>query len=115
MSYQEKQTKGNLKISENVLATIASAAASETVGVVSMSPAPNLIGTLKASAPESGVVIRLNADVATVDVYVKLQKGAKITEVSDKIQDNVKNSIQNMSKIVVEKVNVIVAGIVSEE
>ena len=114
MSNNENRTKGNLKISENVLATIAATAAAETAGVASMSPAANLIGTLKASSPESGVVIRLNQDVASVDVYVKLEKGAKITEVSDKIQDNVKNSIQNMSKIVVEKVNVVVAGIVSE-
>jgi uncharacterized alkaline shock family protein YloU len=115
MSNTENRTKGNLKISENVLATIAATAASETAGVAAMSPAPNLIGTLKATAPESGVVVKINADVASVDVYVKLNKGAKITEVSSKIQDNVKNSIQNMSKIVVEKVNVVVAGIVSEE
>lgn len=115
MSNQEKQTKGNLKISENVLATIAATSASEVLGVASMSPAPNLLGTLKASAPESGVVIKLNNDVATLDVYVKLKKGVKITEVSDKIQESVKHSVQNMSKIVVEKVNVVVAGIVSED
>lgn len=115
MSNQEKQTKGNLKISENVLATIAATSASEVIGVASLSPAPNLMGTLRASAPESGVVIKLNNDVATIDIYVKLQKAAKITEVADKIQDSVKNAVQNMSRIVVEKVNVIVAGVVLED
>lgn len=115
MSYQEKQTKGNLKISEGVLATIAAAAASEVAGVASLSPAPNLKGTLKASSPESGVVVKTYADVAGVDIYIKLKKGAKITEVSENVQDSVKQAIQNMSKIIVEKVNVIVAGIASEE
>ena len=115
MSNQEKQTKGNLKISESVLATIAATSASEVLGVASMAPAPNLMGTLKANAPESGVVIKLNHDVATIDIYVKLKKGAKITEVADKIQDSVKASVQNMSKIVVEKVNVIVAGVALED
>ena len=83
--------------------------------MASMSPAPNLMGTLKANAPESGVVIKLSHDVATVDIYVKLKQGAKITEVSDKIQDSVKNAVQNMSKIVVEKVNVVVTGVSLED
>ncbi|MBQ5320659.1 MAG: Asp23/Gls24 family envelope stress response protein [Oscillospiraceae bacterium] len=115
MSLEEKKTKGNLKISENVIETIAATAAAETHGVAALVPAPNLKGTLKASAPEAGVVVKMTGDVAKIDVYVKVLKGTKIPEVGDNIQKSVKSAVQSMSKVIVEKVNVIIAGVKEEE
>ena len=111
----ENKTKGNLKISENVIETIAATAAAETQGVAALTPAPNLKGTLKASAPESGVVVKMMGDVAKIDIYVKVLKGAKLPEIGDSVQNNVKSAVQSMSKVIVDKVNVIIAGINEEE
>lgn len=115
MASQEKKTKGNLKISENVIETIAATAAAEVYGVASLVPAPSIKGTLKASQPESGVVVKVTGDVAKIDVYVKITKGSKIPEVGEKVQKGVKSAVQSMSKIVVEKVNVVIVGVAEEE
>ena len=56
-----------------------------------------------------------NDDVAVIDVYVNLKYGAKIPIVSENIQKSVKNAVQNMTGIVVAKVNIFVVGITFDE
>ena len=41
--------------------------------------------------------------------------GCKIPAVCEKIQENVKSTVQNMTSITVSKVNLVVAGVAVEE
>lgn len=112
-----KPNVGSLKISEEVLATIASFAAKEVSGVASMAVSPADIKKLlvKSSHSSKSVKIELNDDVAVIDVFVNLKYGAKIPETSAEIQAGVKESVQNMTGITVSRVNVHVEGITFED
>lgn len=110
------ETIGSLKISQEVIATIASVAAKEIDGVAGMAACPATIKKflLKNSVAKS-INIVLNDDIAVIDVYVNLKYGAKIPVVSENIQKSVKEAVQTMTGIVVSKVNVFVSGIVFED
>ena len=94
------QPTGSLKISQDVLATIANFASEEIDGVVSLA---------NTYAP---IQISLNDDVAVIDISVNLKYGANIPQVAEALQKTVKDAVQNMTGITVSKVNVHVAGIV---
>ncbi len=116
MEKQIREPIGNLKISHEVIATIASFAAREIEGVASMAVCPgNIKRFLSRSTTERSIHIELTDDVAAIDVYVNLRYGAKIPVVSEQIQRSVKETVQNMTGIVVAKVNVFVVGIDFEE
>ena len=105
-------TKGSLKISEDVVATIAGLATKEVEGVASLANAPVAIkGLLHKKMGTKSIQIDLVDDVATIYIYVNLRYGARIPEVSEKIQTNVKSSVQSMTGVTVSKVNVFVQGI----
>ncbi len=114
MEREKLETVGNLKISQEVVATIANYATKEIDGVASMAYCPasvNLKKFLTKAQTTKSINIEMNDDVAVIDVYVNLKYGAKIPVVCEKIQKSVKSAVQNMTGIVVAKVNVFVAGI----
>lgn len=111
-----KQTIGNLKISQEVIGSIASFATREVDGVAGMAQCPANIKNLLNKMPVTrSIGIELNDGIAVIDVYVKLRYGARIPDVAERIQVNVKEAVQNMTSIVVSKVNVFVEGIVFDE
>lgn len=110
------QTVGNLKISKEVIATIASAAAKEIDGVASMACKPANIKSFIAKSPSAkSVEISMSDEIAVIDVYINLKYGARIPEVSHNIQTSVKEAVQTMTGIVVSKVNVFASGITFED
>ena len=116
MQAQENtQPVGNLKISREVIATIARYAAMEIEGVASLpSFATNLKGILKKQSPKA-VSIDLSDDVAVIDIHINVKSGVNIPALAEKLQLSVKEAVQNMTGIAVSRVNVIVAGIVFDE
>ena len=105
---------GSLKISRDVIATIAGCAATEIEGVAALAPFTSGLTTgwvfkTRSSLP---VAVTLNDDVACIDINLNLEYGAKIPEVSAKVQSAVKDAVQNMTGVAVTKVNVHVAGVV---
>ena len=112
---QMKQPKGNLRISQDVIATIASKAASEVQGVI---PVDNM-GAIRTIVAKKGISkpisISLTDDVAVIDMMVNLEDGTKIPAASEQVQQAVKDAVQNMTGITVSKVNIQVAGIVFDE
>lgn len=107
---------GSLQISGEVLEKIAMHACLEVEGVKGVVPiAPtsqNIIGKL---SPKKAVAVELKNDVADVEVSLMVAYGTKIPELSEKVQQNVKDAIQNMTSIIVAKVDVVVAGLAREE
>ncbi len=107
------QPSSSLKISQEVLATIANFAAGEIDGVVSLANTYTPIKSfLQKGMTSRPIQINLNDDVAVVDISVNLKYGANIPEVAETLQKAVKDAVQNMTGITVSKVNVHIAGIV---
>lgn len=112
----ERIETGNLKISEDVVASIATIAAKEVEGVSELSVAPtNLKGLFKSKPIKTSVEVDLNDGVAIIDIYLKIKYGAKVQPVSSEIQKKVKDSVQNMTGVAVSKVNIHISGISIEE
>ncbi|MBR5486312.1 MAG: Asp23/Gls24 family envelope stress response protein [Oscillospiraceae bacterium] len=115
---QVKQPKGSLRISQDVIATIACKAASEIEGVIPIDNMDNM-GTIRSFVVKKGIhkpiSINLSDDVAVIDMMIDLKEGTNIPEAAEKVQVSVKNAVQNMTGITVSKVNIQVAGIVFDE
>ena len=103
---------GSLQISTDVIAKIARLAALEVDGVREVKACPysmkSLLGRLATPKP---VEVTLQDEVAEITVNVTIAYGARIPALSEKVQQNVKASVQNMTSITVSRVNVIVAGV----
>lgn len=113
MNIEKNDKVGGLKISEEVIAKIATVAAKDVDGVADMAPATlsiksamsgdKLLGGVKVSyAPDKSII---------VDVYIRLKADAKLRDVVADVQQNVRCSIMNMTNRPVAKVNVTVSDI----
>ena len=115
-SHDQNQAAGNLKISREVIATIARYAALEIEGVDSLASfATNLKGWLLKKQSAKPIGIDLSDDVAVIELHVNIKAGVNIPETAEKIQSAVKEAVQNMTGIAVSRVNINIAGIVFVE
>lgn len=106
----------SLKISEEVISSIAANAALEIDGVAGLSnKVADVKGALKGKNFMKAVkVIKLDNEIV-IDIYISLAEGAKIQTVVPTVQKAVKNEVQNMTGKVVGSVNVNVADLAVSE
>lgn len=115
LNHDVTQSTGNLRISREVIATISRYAALEIDGVDSLASfATNLKGWLLKKQSAKPVSIDLNDDVAVICLHINVKAGVNIPTTSEKVQCAVKEAVQNMTGIVVSRVNIVIAGIVFE-
>lgn len=106
-----RQPVANLKISEDVIATIARVAALEIEGVASLAePASGRF--FPRGFGRKPIHIELSDDFVEIRLSLSLEFGAKIGDVCRSVQQNVKENVQVMTGRAVSKVNVMVSGIV---
>ena len=98
----ENKKLGKVEINPSALMVIANIAASEVEGV------SKLLGKKVYS---KGVELEFVGDELLIDVYCNLKSGYSIAKTARKIQENVKNSIFNMTEINTKTVNVNIIGI----
>lgn len=108
---------GKITFAPDVIATIASLAANEIDGVEGMSGTvvEGLTGMLNKKNITKGVKVEINENTAQIDINVILKYGHKIHEVAVALQRNIKTTIENMTGLNVEAVNVFVQSITFEK
>ena len=113
---QNDAGKGEVKIADEVVAIIAALAATEVEGVASM--AGNItnerISRLGMKNLSKGVKVDVLEGVVTVSLTLNLKYNYSVVEVSGKVQEKVKNAIENMTGLEVADVNIKVAGVEME-
>ena len=103
---------GNIKISVDVVSTIAGIATSEIKGVAGMYRPFDIAEKLGAKKnPSKGVKVEMNESVAVIDVYIVVDYGVRIPELAWEVQENVKNNVETMTGLNVEKVNIHIEGV----
>lgn len=105
---------GEITIDEHVLATIAGTAAMECYGLVGMATknaAGGIVELLKREQSSKGVRITTKDNLITVDLYIIVEFGTKISVVANNIIEKVKYNIENLTGMKVDKVNIHVQGI----
>ncbi len=106
------QPSGSLKISQDVVASIAKFAAMEIEGVESVATGNiGVKGLITKTNYIKPIKIELSEDVVNVEINIIVKHGVKIVDVAAAVQQNVKDSIQSMTGLAVARVNVIIAGI----
>lgn len=106
-------SSGDVKISEDVLATISVLAAESVEGVVKLQT------SLKASVTDilgvkniaRGVKVSVGEHEAIVDLHITVEYGRNIVDIAKVVQDKVKEAIENMTGLEVVEINVHVSGI----
>ena len=112
MNIEANQTNGSLKISQDVIASIAKYAACEIDGIHSLAASRLPIKNIgKKGITTRPILISMNDDVAVIDISVNVNAGCKIRSVAENLQKAVKDAVQTMTGITVSKVNVHVEGI----
>ena len=113
-SLNKEDNVGIVKISDEVVSVIAGIAAQEIEGVsdYQIGGSNNLSSILKGkkSLGKSTKVTLLD-DKATIDINLSVEYGVKIMEVVSQVQDNVKRTVEAMTGLIVEAVNVYVQNI----
>ena len=107
---------GEVKIADEVVAIIAALAATEVEGVASMAGniTNELIGKLGMKNLSKGVKVDVLEGIVTVSLALNLKYNYSIVEVSARVQEKVKNAIENMTGLEVADVNIKVAGVEME-
>ncbi len=104
---------GEVQIADEVVAIIAGLAATEVDGVASMAGniTNELVSKLGMKNLSKGVKVTVLEGVVTVDLTLNIDFGKNILDVSRKVQDKVKTSIENMTGLEVADVNIRIAGV----
>ncbi len=118
MDLQNMDLKGgSLQISTEVLGKIARCAALEVEGVAEVScgsqnkKVKELLERTNVQAPVSVV---MKDGTAEITLHVILAFGAKAPAVAEKVQENVKSAVQNMTNVTVSRVDLVIAGLAAE-
>ena len=113
---QNDAGKEEVKIADEVVAIIADLAATEVEGVASMAGniTNELISRLGMKNLSKGVKVDVLEGVVTVSLTLNLKYNYSVVEVSGKVQEKVKNAIENMTGLEVADVNIKVAGVEME-
>lgn len=104
---------GEVQISNDVVTVIAGLASMEVEGVSSIAgnTTRDLISKLGMKMLSKGATTDILEDVVTVNVSLNLKYGYNIMQVSAKVQEKVKATVENMTGLTVADVNVRIAGV----
>ena len=110
----EKEEIGKVIISDEVFSLIAGLAAMEVEGVKSMAGniTRELVAKLAMKNLAKGVKVEVQDESVTVYMSLNIDFGYNIPQVSAKVQERVKASVENMTGFHVETVNIKIAGVI---
>ena len=105
-----------LSINTEVLRKMAEIATLEVEGVASIAKKNyDLKDAVKAKSPLQGIKIESVNGALEIGIFITVKKEARVKDVADQVQQNVKEKIQTMTNTAVTRVNVVVSDIVFEE
>lgn len=113
----EKTELGSIKVADEVVAIIAGLAASEVKGVAGMSGgvSAGIVEMLGRKNLAKGVKVEVGEKETAIDLFVIIEFGARIPEVAQQIQRNVKNAVESMTGLKVVETNIHVQGVAFEK
>ncbi len=108
---------GSLQISTEVIAKIARCAALEVEGVaeVSCGTQNKKLKDLLEASIQPPVAVEMRDGTAELTLHLIMASGARIPAVAEKVQENAKSAVQNMTSVTVSRVNLVIAGLAAEQ
>ena len=110
---EDNEIPGNVEISPQAVATVASQAVLQSYGIVGMAAKNVVDGIANAITrdPRKGIDIHVGPDEVNIDLYVIVEYGTRITTVAASLSDAVRFNIEKDLGLTVGAVNVHVQGL----
>ena len=107
----KSRNSGNLVISEDAIASIAVNASKDVEGVTGFAQRPiNIQNFYKlADSASKFVDVSMSDTDIKVHIYLKVSQDAKIQILAEKVQQNIKTAVQNMTGMMVSEVDVTIS------
>ena len=112
---------GNISISSDVVATIATSVLSDIDGVYSLaggqgkSDISKFFQNVTASGSSIGIEVEVGETVCTIDLYIVAKLGHQLPALAGEIQNKVVKAITDMTGLKVQEVNVYIQKVVKED
>ena len=114
MHREESRTDlGTIKIHKNVIASIASLAATEIQGVKRVG-GDLKSGFLELIGKKTSIAIKVEIDKneeVRITVPLVIKYGFNIPDIANKVQENVRNALEKMTNLLIKDININVQGI----
>ncbi len=114
MKNTQRTEFGDVRVSDEAIASIASTAALRARGVAGMGsggPVDSLAGLLGLRSSARGVQVEMGDREVALSLYILVEFGADIAEVASQVQESVAEAVERMSGLSVIEVNVTVQGV----
>lgn len=113
----EKNETGNIKISDNAIANIAAIAAKSIDGVVNLDggAVSGIADMLGVKNESKGIKVDLKDENVSLDINLVVAFGKDIGNVASLVQEKVKEAIENMTGLNVERINININSIKYKE
>ena len=107
------QDLGNIEVAPEVLEIIASIAATDIEGVASMRGnfASGVVERLGKKVHGKGIKTDLSEEGLAIDVYCVINYGVSIPKTALKIKEQVRQTLENMTSLQTQEVNVHITGV----
>ena len=112
---EKDQESGQITYANEVIATIVSVATTEVEGISGIAGSGAISGILAKGKTPRGVKVDMDGENVDVDVSVTVDYGMPIQNVGRNAQENVRKSIESMTGLHVEKVDLHVVGVSFEK
>ena len=112
---ERDQDNGQITYANDVIATIVSVATAEVDGISGIAGGGSLTGILAKGKTPRGVRVDMNGEDVKVDVSVTVDYGMPIQKVGRNAQENVRKSIESMTGLHVNQVDLHVVGVSFEK
>ncbi len=111
---------GNISISSEVVATIATSVVSEIEGVYSLAgqnkvDIAKFLQNVTSGSATKGIEVEIGETECTIDLYIVAKFGYQLPTVAGEIQTKVVKAITEMTGLKVQEVNVYIQKVVKEE
>ncbi|MGI6614719.1 MAG: Asp23/Gls24 family envelope stress response protein [Dethiobacteria bacterium] len=112
-SVEEKHTEDSIRISPEVIAVVAGIAVEETEGVAGMSGGivDGIAQRLGRKDFGKGIRVSLEEEKVLLDLNVVIEYGAPLLETAEKLKQNVRSTVEEVTGLTVAAVNINVTGI----
>lgn len=110
---EEQINLGTVKVSNEVIATIAGVAATQVEGVAGMSEGivDGLAKLLTGAQLTKGIKVELENEEVNVDISLVIKYGTSIPDIAGRVQENVKKAVESMTGLKAIKVNLYIQGV----
>lgn len=111
----DSNTESSVKISNDVIATIAQVACEQVEGVAKapINLKTQVTDIFSAKNPSRGAKVNVGEREAIVDLYISVEYGRKIIDICKEVQEVAKEAIENMTDLSVVEINCHVTGIIA--